>query len=178
MSPLSPMVKSDFNPLPPRGGRRLFQHIACVQIISIHSLHAEGDKPCHVDAGNNGISIHSLHAEGDLDTALEEYKARISIHSLHAEGDVKHFAKDIVEFGFQSTPSTRRETAPFASWYSSFGISIHSLHAEGDSHPSITPRIFANFNPLPPRGGRQMVLIGLILLMEFQSTPSTRRETT
>ena len=56
----------------------------------------------------------------------------ISIHSLRVEGDVclscKHF--------------------PVA-------ISIHSLRVEGDTILNNSRRANADFNPLPPRGGRR-----------------------
>ena len=57
---------SDFNPLPPCGGRH------------VHDL-------CNARATH--ISIHSLLAEGDCEHCGEEIMDGISIHSLLAEGD-------------------------------------------------------------------------------------------
>ena len=78
----------------------------------------------------------------------------ISIHSLHTEGDFF----EIIDRG-------------------ALDISIHSLHTEGDIMLiSIIPQL-SNFNPLPPHGGRLMGLGKTFTGSEFQSTPSTRRET-
>ena len=62
----TPYAQQNFNPLPPRGGRRLPARPApagCV--ISIHSLLAEGDAHELCEAMRKIISIHSLLAEGD-----------------------------------------------------------------------------------------------------------------
>ena len=67
-------------------------------------------------------------------TAAEAVKhINISTHSLLAEGD--------------PIPARRfGEKAP---------ISTHSLLAEGDASVAATAVASADFNPLPPRGGRQ-----------------------
>ena len=108
---------------------------------------------------------------------------------------------NIITEQFQSTPSTRRETM-FARYSINWaGISIHSLHTEGDERHRSVSLHQGHFNPLPPHGGRRIVLFsggfccryfnplpphggrpftlyfhgrGYTL---FQSTPSTRRET-
>ena len=124
-------------------------------IISIHSLHTEGDRPrgcpLHRQVYFNPlpphggrlplfcnssiafvISIHSLHTEGDWRKCTSVYGCGISIHSLHTEGDpnFEHLERWMI-------------------------ISIHSLHTEGDEkYPPSTSMTTA-----------------------FQSTPSTRRET-
>ena len=56
--------------------------------------------------------------------------------------------------GFQSTPSTRRETGCLCSCTYSFIISIHSLHTEGDQPVDLVHNTLHHFNPLPPHGGR------------------------
>ena len=146
-----------FNPLPPRGGRpwqHRRNHVAAD--ISIHSLLAEGDlgikavkaigvyfnplpprggrpwqhRRNHVAAD---ISIHSLLAEGDvhIDPTLT-YAELISIHSLLAEGDFCAARCSRKSVRFQSTPSSRRETAATLAATEAATISIHSLLAEGD----------------------------------------------
>ena len=78
----------------------------------------------------------------------------ISIHSLRMEGD-RHML-----------PRLRHAL-----------ISIHSLRMEGDK---IRLGLFfqlGHFNPLPPHGGRLLMLAFSAAFAEFQSTPSTRRET-
>ena len=56
-------------------------------------------------------------------------------------------------------------------------ISIHSLHTEGDTVSRLTDWQKLHFNPLPPHGGRRFHDVLLIFRRLFQSTPSTRRET-
>ena len=194
--------KSDFNPLPPHGGRHHYRGVIPISaqfqstpstrretqggknmknknnIISIHSLHTEGDtaflgrwngaghfNPLPPHGGRPGlyktvrfqksISIHSLHTEGDFLELMGGLTEEISIHSLHTEGDTSADAAAIAGRGFQSTPSTRRETpthlqsVPRRKKFQSTpstrretlrsyrtcwkaGISIHSLHTEGD----------------------------------------------
>ena len=80
---------SNFNPLPPHGGRPSLQSAPdSTRNISIHSLRMEGDRSGKLSNSQIHISIHSLRMEGDRD-------------------DVCHETKEIV---FQSTPSAWRET--------------------------------------------------------------------
>ena len=60
---------------------------------------------------NRKISIHSLLAEGDCNALDLRAAADISIHSLLAEGDEDLYAMYNQMAQFQSTPSSRRETA-------------------------------------------------------------------
>ena len=100
------------------------------------------------------ISIHSLHTEGDNEAQIQLDGISISIHSLHTEGDIA-CVQDVV----------RRI------------ISIHSLHTEGDIILAFRVNVNRNFNPLPPHGGRHPRQVLSALSLQFQSTPSTRRET-
>ena len=56
-------------------------------------------------------------------------------------------------------------------------ISIHSLHTEGDYLRLQRESVHRHFNPLPPHGGRPLDLSICFSPFSFQSTPSTRRET-
>ena len=170
-------------------------------IISIHSLLAEGDACGHGIIGTYSISIHSLLAEGDGAGGTNGGNGNdfnplpprggrpprrrlifptrhISIHSLLAEGDPAALDAPDKASGFQSTPSSRRETPEVTrareeqndiSIHSLLAegdrvaagglvrtdvISIHSLLAEGDGRRPSGMREGLNFNPLPPRGGR------------------------
>ena len=124
--------------------------------ISIHSLLAEGDATKTVSYGGlEDISIHSLLAEGDLLLDKVTRPIRISIHSLLAEGDDARQRARKNRQSFQSTPSSRRETA----------------------RDRCRHRWCPHFNPLPPRGGRPLQLVELGQKVRFQSTPSSRRET-
>ena len=124
------------------------------------------------------ISIHSLHTEGDARSFRKSCCQWISIHSLHTEGDSTCMIYVGAVLRFQSTPSTRRETDYILKEPLSENISIHSLHTEGDRKMRQYGCDFLNFNPLPPHGGRPVPEYRMRRIPPFQSTPSTRRETT
>ena len=102
------------------------------------------------------ISIHSLHTEGDY-AGCPLCPDRCYFNPLPPHGGRQAIPKPSAkESTFQSTPSTRRETA-----------SQLALHRQ-DRY----------FNPLPPHGGRPLrPILHIIKILVFQSTPSTRRET-
>ena len=148
-----------------------------IVFISIHSLHTEGDKFREKQKQEKLISIHSLHTEGDsrrhaVSSRLtyfnplpphggrrdQQYQGcggtAISIHSLHTEGDMSMLRCRLMH-----------------------RISIHSLHTEGDSGQRYRLLHQIDFNPLPPHGGRHLCRYDAIQRKKFQSTPSTRRET-
>ena len=78
---------------------------------------------------------------------------------------------------FQSTPSAWRETAAYCQEKNRRNISIHSLRMEGDPcSPGRSPER-ADFNPLPPHGGRRWNNMAVSNTLAFQSTPSAWRET-
>ena len=78
---------------------------------------------------------------------------------------------------FQSTPSARRATLIVGDVNIQFPISIHALREEGDFATSAAFTLRTDFNPRPPRGGRQMRQGMDALWKQFQSTPSARRAT-
>ena len=84
-------------------------------VISIHTLHTEGDTTCPHYDDMDGISIHTLHTEGDSILICQDDRAV-----------------------FQSTPSTRRVTPCGPTKRLPKRISIHTLHTEGD-YPQISP---------------------------------------
>ena len=57
-------------------------------------------------------------------------------------------------------------------------ISIHALREEGDRETRRNTRFCMDFNPRPPRGGRQERQEQNGIQCTFQSTPSARRATT
>ena len=93
--------------------------------------------------------------EGDCFVLCGKWSFDISIHSLRMEGDMYLRSNSSSSAEFQSTPSAWRETLFL---HSCFHFSFH-------------------FNPLPPHGGRPTSLAVPSALTVFQSTPSTRRET-
>ena len=127
--------------------------------------------------------------------------ASISIHALREEGDGVQVREVHDVIIFQSTPSARRATSYRPHLGRCRFISIHALREEGDldigGFPFVT---FRDFNPRPPRGGRQfyflrgfieqiisihalreegdaLKIICAISIVRFQSTPSARRAT-
>ena len=64
----------------------------------------------------------------------------------------------IMMLAFQSTPSAWRETKVNTFHVAAPVISIHSLRMEGDAVGIAVYRIVTYFNPLPPHGGRLVVL--------------------
>ena len=145
--------------------------------ISIHSLRMEGDGNCCDCAVRiNSISIHSLRMEGDdlcgfssvqigNFNPLPPHGGRpcqatdgllpkiISIHSLRMEGDRCKSPTRTATLLFQSTPSAWRETGS----------------------QSARCRKRANFNPLPPHGGRRASTT-LVILRKNISIHSLRME--
>ena len=100
--------------------------------ISIHSLRMEGDTVRKIRNRNPCISIHSLRMEGDVFRLADLNMEIISIHSLRMEGDVLAQLGDLL----------------------GVYISIHSLRMEGDAKDTVKVTADADFNPLPPHGGR------------------------
>ena len=90
-----------------------------------------------------------------MPVSLPQLNVRISIHALREEGD------------------------PDASLILGrvIAISIHALREEGDDLGPRDRRSPSNFYPRPPRGGRQVAMFRLIVVIEFLSTPSARRAT-
>ena len=104
-------ARTDFNPLPPYGGRlNAYLPINTETGISIHSLRMEGDYIYYTPSQNRSISIHSLRMEGDEVKTVGYIATNISIHSLRMEGDRSKVSVLLLVMPFQSTPSVWRET--------------------------------------------------------------------
>ena len=172
-------IQSNFNPLPPCGGRRFYTRPNYhKQSISIHSLRVEGDMlvSAMMHVRHRFQSTPSVWRETiPLDFKTVIYS--ISIHSLRVEGDTMHLQPVKSRSSFQSTPSVWRETPFCQAGPYTLRISIHSLRVEGDILCITSGATRLNFNPLPPCGGRrnQKWMTGWSIL--FQSTPSVWRET-
>ena len=99
----------DFNPLPPHGGRHgILGAAGNTGIISIHSLHTEGDLQGCTCQDTICISIHSLHTEGDRAAFNAASVYSISIHSLHTEGDRKTAQESVFHFAYPCTILQKR----------------------------------------------------------------------
>ena len=146
---------SDFNPLPPHGGRpgEALEAMKAGK-ISIHSLHTEGD-------GCSGAGTHRPHHfnplpphGGRLRRTIRQVRGEEFQSTPSTRRETLVRINSDASFPFQSTPSTRRETLSHVDFPFSIFISIHSLHTEGDSAGVTSYTIPADFNPLPPHGGR------------------------
>ena len=142
---------NDFNPRPPRGGRRnVGNTIDYTFEISIHALRGEGDHFAELTAGEQ-LQLQSPPAEGMATSGRITMKhgSMISIHALRGEGD----------FGSCNPPLDNL-------------ISIHALRGEGDINAENQQIFYDDFNPRPPRGGRLgAVLSALIHITNFNPRP-------
>ena len=170
---------TNFNPRPPRGGRRQGTEDAPILCpISIHALREESDGFCG--------TISSISWEFQSTPSARRATLASWFSSLHAslfqstpsarratacvqleKGPESEFqstpsARRATSFTspftrtleFQSTPSARRATRRKSNAIRKAYISIHALREESDGHgPGLRP-CRQNFNPRPPRGER------------------------
>ena len=141
---------SNFNPLPPCGGRHVPTSLATLEKISIHSLRVEGDrrKPCSLYCLLYFNPLPPCGGRPCCGSAMWNF-CSISIHSLRVEGDAVVLLQFLVHVEFQSTPSVWRETR----------------------FPVRTVPLPLNFNPLPPCGGRQRPLLRVQQQIHFNPLP-------
>ena len=184
----------DFNPRPPRGGRRPVRlPDAGPDQISIHALREEGDFfiPSLVSGRQNFNPRPPrggrLPAQGAV-TVIILFQStpsarRATYMALKANGGdqfqstpsarrATYFLDaDFFKFLFQSTPSARRATGWRAFSFAIRQISIHALREEGD--PPLPPlaKPPTNFNPRPPRGGRPRYFSSSIRQLYFNPRP-------
>ena len=214
-----------FYPRPPRGGRLHLSHDfahAC-QFLSTPSARRATDYFNSIYTAVAKISIHALREEGDVLSALIASASKvflstpsarratikmprkhlthdISIHALREEGDQQGCAHALCNHRFLSTPSARRATSAvrvailscvFLSTPSARRATVHFLRRyrlwanfyprppRGGRRPPENGRYPAgNFYPRPPRGGRQRrKIVCARTVWSFLSTPSARRAT-
>ena len=149
--------RTDFNPLPPHGGRPDQQLYLYLRFRYFNPLPPHGGRllahSC-IPRHQTFQSTPSAWRETFYDSGVILME-KISIHSLRMEGDAPLLSLVRSQTVFQSTPSAWRETC--------------------DSQKS---RILSqDFNPLPPHGGRLAAHFYFCFVLTFQSTPSAWRET-
>ena len=150
--------RKNFNPRPPRGGRRikdadklektLFQSTSSARRttrVTLFSCRASKNFNPRPPRGGRPAFVR-----------LCRHCHIISIHVLREEDDFSDGVDSVADSLFQSTSSARRTT----------------LNDPADR------RDIKDFNPRPPRGGRQYPPIFINHLIRFQSTSSARRTTT
>ena len=127
--------------------------------------------------GLQAISIHALREEGDPPNLPRSVPAQHFNPRPPRGGRPAIAAACKTTDEFQSTPSARRATRTHTTKAKRRYISIHALREEGD-HEHLSGRLCnQNFNPRPPRGGRQSSEKKQRQRVRFQSTPSARRAT-
>ena len=81
-------LNQDFNPRPPRGGRRLNSLAFCgLSSISIHAPREGGDRGHSAMQSEIVISIHAPREGGDLVPVYGDVTSVISIHAPREGGD-------------------------------------------------------------------------------------------
>ena len=149
--------RGNFNPRPPRGGRR---RAASANSRTYGNFNPRPPRGGRLARLVNFLEISLFQSTPSARRATAAARRTcatvcISIHALREEGDSLPTSLALREGIFQSTPSARRATTP-------------SGTARG--------RPF-DFNPRPPRGGRPPTSCRSDRRSLFQSTPSARRAT-
>ena len=150
-----------------------------MDVISIHSLHTEGD-PCDHTKGSSEEHFNPLPPHGGRHLFRFPYSIRNqNFNPLPPHGGRRASSASLIAaMSFQSTPSTRRETLSDLPTIRGIAFqSTPSTRRETEFLHTI-PAFCGHFNPLPPHGGRRSSICLDSLTTLFQSTPSTRRETT
>ena len=131
----------NFNPRPPRGGRRAapVRLTQTFRGISIHALREEGDRRGFTPrAADRYFNPRPPRGGRRCQRGRISAPIFISIHALREEGDNG------------GVPGSER-----------CNISIHALREEGDPTSSASAATTLYFNPRPPRGGRRFVTVGM-----------------
>ena len=127
------IIRADFYPRPPRGGRlhwRFFQNLACIFLSTPSARRATGAAIAQF--------VHVL----------------ISIHALREEGDSPAPLPDSTSLYFYPRPPRGGRRPGLTCDTDTVGISIHALREEGDQRSGACWPVLADFYPRPPRGGR------------------------
>ena len=169
----------NFNPRPPRGGRRPALLRACC--LSRFQSTPSARRATSSEAANvPTLGFQSTPSARRATDCLCHAGAGglISIHALREEGDRRARFDGIDGKVFQSTPSARRATQ----YKRLFGFQNRNFNPRpprGGRPTRWLPNISAvtNFNPRPPRGGRPSIIKSIRTKSGFQSTPSARRAT-
>ena len=169
-----------FNPLPPHGGRLYYAGTKERRYkISIHSLRMEGDSPVSgfSAADFRFQSTPSAWRETQLVQSLCDGLIHFNPLPPHG-GRLQACVRGGLLLKFQSTPSAWRETLNRRLSLFSRRKFQSTPSAWRETNSSSSRLLSAwNFNPLPPHGGRPIVIDDAQYLMAFQSTPSAWRET-
>ena len=123
-----------FNPRPPRGGRLFCFYSVIVSRTFQSTPPARGATPPYFYAYPGSLYFNPRPPRG----------GRLSLH---------HYL--ITNMLFQSTPPARGATISSSDSWGTTNISIHAPREGGDIENVIYQKPGRDFNPRPPRGGRQ-----------------------
>ena len=166
----SPHGSCDFNPRPPRGGRRRITQEAGRPKLFQSTPPARG--------ATSSLSKGYLPATGlqstppargatSVDAILPIYYQYFNPRPPRG-GRLEPVQIGVVRLEFQSTPPARGATAPLSKTEDAMSISIHAPREGGDIAPnnsSLKPN--GNFNPRPPRGGRPQLSATFIKIVDI-----------
>ena len=146
----------NFNPRPPRGGRRWTETGGCT---------ISGFQSTPPARGATGLDICALHA------------ALISIHAPREGGDFTALSTNFVFLHFNPRPP--RGGRQMGDWRMVSYVHFNPRPPRGGRRAVGAGRNWRPdyFNPRPPRGGRLHGLVYKLRLLAFQSTPPARGAT-
>ena len=162
---LLPPTRYDFYPRPPRGGRPCSCRRRVPPAgISIHALREEGDITVLIPNTYSKTFLSTPSARRATDDLIQiDFRDQISIHALREEGD--RWKNQGSRGGFISIHALREE-GDLQEQQDALRhqISIHALREEGDKPPPLCWHWTSYFYPRPPRGGRRLLFISVLLL--------------
>ena len=125
-----------------------------IKIISIHTLHTEGD----AEATDAVVIRRAFQSTPSTRRVTRRETPPLTEFPFQSTPSTRRVTSSlqihlICLQAFQSTPSTRRVTAKRYGWTLHADISIHTLHTEGDILLFKEARNVYDFNPHPPHGG-------------------------
>ena len=168
----------NFNPRPPRGGRPVDDILdEFVQVISIHAPREGGDPPPDGRCRRPGISIHAPREGGDvLQAHLLQVVRQISIHAPREGGDLFRFSHKTIHCQFQSTPPARGATLSRACCFCA-SVFQSTPPARGATNVLGTGFRIQTFQSTPPARGATRTAAIRFTSAVFQSTPPARGAT-
>ena len=172
-------VLLDFNPRPPRGGRRVWVGIVMInQMISIHAPREGGDYYYRNRAPEiNLISIHAPREGGDWDSC-ETAADSSAFQSTPPARGATWLRRGLHPQAQHFNPRPPRGGATGGTWHSRHGpyISIHAPREGGDYVFAPGPRHFMISIHAPARGAT-VSSWKIDIQKQFQSTPPARGAT-
>ena len=146
---------TNFNPLPPHGGRLDSSH-RVRYMVYFNPLPPHGGRP-----------------------ALDSERLTLFYFNPLPPHGGRRISSSLTSYSGHFNPLPPHGGRPAAQLHGTtyLNISIHSLRMEGDTGQIMTSKSPNHFNPLPPHGGRPCLTSVEIPEGTFQSTPSAWRET-